>query len=143
MKEQNVILVTLGYVITNLLGGIDIALQTLLLFMSIDYITGLVVAGVFKKSRKNKSGALDSSIGFKGIIKKCMMLLMVLIAHHLYLVIGWEFIRYGVIIAFLTNEVISITENACLMGVPIPPTLRNAIGILQKKGDENENNTKK
>jgi len=137
MREWYVTLGTVGSIVANLLGGWDLALQTLVIFMLADYTTGLIVAGVFKKSRKSESGALDSNTGFKGIIKKCMMLLMVLIGHHLDLIIGWDFIRYGVIIAFLANEVISITENAGLMGVPMPPAIKNAIDILKKKGEDN------
>jgi len=133
---------TVGAVIASVLGGWDLALQTMVTFMTIDYITGLVVAGVFKKSKKSASGALDSHTGFKGIIKKCMMLLMVLMGYQLDNIIGWDFVRYGVIIAFLLNESISIIENAGLMGVPIPQVLKQAIGILKKKGDEDDAKTK-
>ena len=126
-----------GAVIVSALGGWDYALQALVIFMIIDYVSGIILAGVFKKSRKSNSGALDSHTGFKGIVKKCMMLLMVLIGYQLDIVIGWDFIRYGVIIAFILNELISVIENAGLMGVPIPAVLKQAIGILKKKGDEN------
>lgn len=118
------------------LGGWDAALQTLVSFMIIDYVTGLIVAGIFKKSKKSESGALDSRSGFKGIIKKCMMLLMVIMGYQLDGIIGWDFIRYAVIIAFLVNELISVVENAGLMGVPVPDVLKQAIGILKKKGDK-------
>ena len=142
MREGLVILCsTVGAFIASQLGGWDLALRTMIVFMAIDYVTGLIVAGVFQKSKKSNNGTLNSHIGFKGIIKKCMMLLMVLMAYQLDNIIGWDFIRYGVIIAFVTNELISILENACLMGVPIPNVLQQAIGLLKKKGGEDDDET--
>ena len=128
----------LGGVVASLFGGWDLALQTLVTFMVLDYATGLVIAGVFKKSRKSLSGALESNTGFKGIIKKCMVLLMVLIGYRLDNMLGVDFVRYAVIIAFVSNELLSIIENAGLMGVPIPAVLQKAIGILNERsgGDE-------
>jgi len=126
-----------GAVVASALGGWDLALQTLFCFMIIDYATGLILAGIFKKSKKN-SGALNSHIGFKGLVKKCVMLLMVIIGYMLDHMIGWDFIRYAVIIAFIANELISIIENASLMGIPIPHVLMQAIEILRKKGDEKD-----
>ena len=129
----------IGSTISSALGGWDVMLRTLIIFMVVDYVTGLVVAGVFKKSKKSKSGALNSSTCFKGIIKKCMMLLMVLVGYHLDYVIGWDFVRHAVIIALIINELISITENAGLMGVRLPNVLKQAIEISKKKGgDEDE-----
>ena len=128
-----------GSVAASALGGWDVMLRTLLIFMAIDYVTGLVLAGVFKKSKKSKSGALNSGTCFKGIFKKCMMLLMVLVGYHLDYVIGWDFVRNAVIIALIVNELISIIENAGLMGVPVPHVLKQAIGILRKKGGEDGN----
>ena len=129
-----------GGAVASALGGCDYFLQALLVLMAVDYISGLVVAGIFKKSKKTKSGALNSHTGFKGIIKKCMMLFMVLIAYRLDYVIGWDFIRYGLIIGFIANELISIIENAGLMGIPMPGVLQKAIDVLSKKGEE-ENKT--
>ena len=125
----------IGGVAMRFLGGWDYALRALVILMIVDYITGLIVAIFFKKSRKSKSGALESIAGFKGLIKKTVMLVMVLIAVQLDAIIGWEFMRHAVIIALISNELISIVENAGLMGVPIPETLRQAIGILRKKED--------
>ena len=136
-----VIFVTIGAAggaIASALGGCDYFLQALLVLMAVDYVSGLIVAGIFKKSKKTKSGALNSHTGFKGIIKKCMMLLMVLIAYRLDYVIGWDFIRYGLIIGFIANELISIIENAGLMGIPMPGVLQKAIDVLNKKGEEED-----
>ena len=125
----------IGAFIASLFGGWDNALATLIVFMAIDYISGLVVAGVFKKSNKSETGALESRAGFKGLCRKCMTLLFVLVAYRLDIMIGTDYIRNAVIIAFCANEAISITENAGLMGVPIPEVITKAVDVLQKKGD--------
>ena len=124
--------------ISWLLGGWDTAVVTLLIFMAIDYISGLAVAGVFHASRKTDSGALESRAGWKGLCKKAMTLLFVLVAHRLDMVIGTTYIRDAVVIAFVANELISIVENAGLMGVPIPAAIENAIDILQRKVDKDD-----
>ena len=126
----------LGSFLAYLLGGWDEALITLIIFMTIDYITGLMVAGVFKKSRKTETGGLESNAGFKGLCRKCMILLFVLIGVKLDLVLGIDYIRNTVIIAFMTNELISIVENAGLMGLPIPKVIIDAIDVLKKKEGE-------
>lgn len=128
----------LGGVVASLFGGWDAALTTLLIFMLVDYVSGLVVAGVFHKSTKSESGALESKAGWKGLCRKGMVLLIVLVANRLDLVIGSDYIRDAVCIAFVANETISIIENAGLMGVPIPEVITNAIELLKKKGDSNE-----
>jgi len=128
-----------GSIIANLLGGWDMALQTLLLFMAVDYITGLIVAGVFKQSKKSETGALDSRAGWKGLFKKGVTLSIVLVAAQLDKVTGTEIIRDAVVIAYIVNEAISILENAGLMGVPIPEIVSKAIEMLKKKeGADND-----
>lgn len=138
---KDVICAGLGAVggwISWLLGGWDSAVVTLLIFMAIDYISGLAVAGVFHASRKTDSGALESRAGWKGLCKKAMTLLFVLIAHRLDMVIGTTYIRDAVVIAFVANELISIVENAGLMGVPLPAAIERSIDLLQKKVDDND-----
>ena len=117
-------------------GGWDTGLATLVAFMAIDYASGLVVAGVFHKSRKTENGALESRAGWKGLCRKGMTLLFVLIAYRLDLVIGSTYIRDSVIIGFVANELISIVENAGLMGVPLPVVITKAIEVLTKKAEE-------
>jgi len=135
MREQITIMVAaIGAYIATVLGGWDTGLQTLVVFMGIDHISGLIVAGVFKKSKKSDNGALSSKCSFRGLAKKGMQLMIVLIAHRLDIMLGIDFVRTAVIIAFISNELISITENAGLMGVPIPDKLHKAIDILNQKG---------
>ena len=124
-----------GGIISTLLGGWDTGLQTLIIFMAIDYITGLIVAGVFHKSRKTDTGALESRAGWKGLCRKGVSLLIVLIGYRLDILIGTPYIRDAVIIAFTLNELISIVENAGLMGIPMPAIITKAIDVLTKKAD--------
>ena len=123
----------IGGAIAAAFGGWNSALTTLVIFMAIDYLTGLIVAGVFKASTKTDGGALESRAGFKGLCRKGMALLVVLVACRLDLVIQSNFIRDACVIAFITNETISIIENAGLMGVPIPPVIVKAIEVLKQK----------
>lgn len=125
-----------GSLVASLWGGWDTALVTLLIFMGIDYASGLVVAGVFKNSPKTETGALESAAGWKGLARKVMTLMLVLVAHLLDEVVGSTYIRDAVCIAFVANEAISIVENAGLMGVPVPTVITKAIDILQKKSAE-------
>ncbi len=130
-----------GSILAALLGGWDMALQTLIIFMAVDYSTGLVVAGVFHRSGKSTTGSLESLAGWKGLCRKGGTLLLVLVAAQLDRVMGSEFCRDAVVIGFLANEAISIIENVGLMGVPFPPVLRKAIEVLKNQtGEEDEKN---
>ncbi|WP_313339818.1 phage holin family protein [Lacrimispora sp.] len=133
---KNILCTTAGVVggfIASLFGGWDTGIATLVLFMGIDFFSGLAVAGIFKNSTKTETGALESRAGFKGLCRKCMTLLFVLIAFRLDLAIGTNYIRDAVIIGFMANELISIVENAGLMGLPLPGVLTKAIDVLKKK----------
>lgn len=116
-------------------GGWGSALTTLIIFMSIDYITGLMLAGIFKKSQKTESGALESRVGWKGLCRKGVTLLIVLVAVRLDMAVGTSFIKDATIIGFICNETISIVENAGLMGVPIPKPIIKAIDVLKSKSE--------
>ena len=127
-----------GAAIASAFGGWDTSLQTLVIVMIADYLSGLIVAGVFKKSKKTDTGALESRAGWKGLCRKGMTLLYVLIATRLDILAGTTYIRDAVCIGYIVSEVISITENAGLMGVPVPVPIAKAIDILKKKLDEEE-----
>ena len=126
---------TIGGIISSWFGGWDSALTTLVIFMAIDYITGLMVAGIFKKSRKTENGALESHTGWKGLCRKGVTLLIVLVACRLDIEAGTTFMRDAAVIAFVANEAISIIENAGLMGVPIPSTITKGIDVLKSKAE--------
>ena len=131
-------------VITSLLvsalGGWDSAIITLTIFIVADFITGLMVASFFKKSPKSKNGALSSAIGFKGICKKVMIYLFVVVGYRIDLMLGTDYIRNAVIIGFIVNELISLTENAGLMGVPLPSIILKSIDLLKNKGGNEDEN---
>lgn len=124
-----------GSFVASLFGGFDAGLCTLLIFMAVDYISGLIVAGVFHASPKSNSGTLESKAGYKGLCRKSMALLFVLIAYRLDLALGVNYIRDAVIIGFMANELISIVENAGLMGVPLPEVVNKAIDVLLTRNE--------
>ena len=121
---------TASALVSAAVGGWDHAIITLLTFMVIDYITGWVVAVVFKKSHKTDSGGYSSAIGLKGLCKKCMVLLLVVVANMLDVQLGANYVRDGVCIAFIVNEVMSIIENAGLMGIPVPAVITKVLDVL-------------
>lgn len=125
----------LGSLIAGLFGGWDASMISLLIFMGVDYITGLIVA-VMGKSPKTQNGSLKSEIGWHGLVKKCVVLLLILVAARLDVTLATSYIRDAVCIAFMVNELISIIENAGILGVPIPDAVKNAIEILKIKGED-------
>lgn len=141
MQNKNIISTLagiLGAAFTTLFGGWSSGLITLMIFMAADYFTGLIVAAVFKNSKKSKSGALESRAGWKGLCRKGTTLLFVLIAYRLDLLIGTNYIRDAVIISFCINEVLSIAENAALMGVKMPNVIEKSLDILRDRSDPKE-----
>ena len=130
-----------GGVIARALGGWDNAVVTLIIFMVIDYAMGLIVAAVFKNSEKSENGGLSSRVCWIGLARKVMTLLFVIIANRLDVLIGTDYIRTGVIISFCASDLISICENAGLMGVPLPSVITKAIDILKnKEGNDHDDN---
>jgi len=125
-----------GSTIASFFGGWDKSLATLIIFMAVDYITGLVLAGVFHNSNKTSSGALESRAGWKGLFRKGGTLLIVLVSARLDLLLNTNYVRDMVCIAFIANEAISIIENAGLIGVPIPFVLKESIDILKNKEND-------
>ena len=136
--EKTTILTAVGAFGAALVGEWDGAIITLLLFMAADWITGLTVAGVFKKSPKSETGALESRVGLKGLCRKGAMLLIVIIAYRLDLMAGLHgVLRTGAIIALACNEALSILENVSLMGVKYPALIDKVIRqLLGKENDE-------
>lgn len=130
------IMLSIGSALSYFIGGVDTMFIILCVFLLVDYITGLIVAIVFKNSTKTESGKLNSAVSFKGLCKKFFVVVLVGVAHLLDVALGTNFIRGGVVVAFISNETISIVENAGLMGIPIPKPLRKAIDILQEREEQ-------
>ena len=123
-------------------GDWTMAMTILCICMALDYVTGLVVAGVFHASKKSSGGGLDSNVGWKGLARKVATLFIILVAHFVDILLGTQYIRDAVVIAFTVNEIISILENCALMGVPIPAVLIKGIDILHKQAGEDNDSEK-
>ena len=121
-----------GGFIATLLGGWDSALATLVVFMGIDFVTGVVTA-VKGTSQHSSSGSLSSKAGWIGLAKKFCILLMVVVGVRIDILVGTNYIRDTVCISFCLNELLSIVENTTLMGIPYPPVIKKAIDVLQTK----------
>ena len=113
-------------------GGWDTALIALLICMGVDYVSGSLVALVFHKSPKTKTGAYNSAYGIKGLCKKGLTLLFVLVAVQIDKILAIDYVRDAVCIGFCTNEIISIVENLGLAGIPMPAIVTKALEQLQK-----------
>lgn len=111
-----------------LVGGFDTMMITLLLFMVIDYLSG-VMCGISNKK-------LSSEIGFKGIFKKVMIILLVGVSNLLGLALGVEGLRYIIISFYLANEGISIVENASILGLPVPQKVKDVLEQLKNTSNE-------
>lgn len=122
-----------GSALSYFFGGVDTLFIVLCVFLGLDYISGVVVALVFKNSTKTENGKLNSVVSFKGILKKLFTVCLVGVSNLLDVALGTDFIRGGVVVAFIANETISLIENAGLMGIPIPKVLHDALEILNER----------
>ena len=123
----------LGAGISWAFGGWDAAMAALLICISVDYISGSIVALVFHRSTKSETGAYNSYYGLKGLCKKGLMLMFVLVAVQIDRLLGSDYVRDAVCIGFCSNEILSITENLGLAGVPMPQAVTKALEQLQEK----------
>ena len=123
----------MGAALSWTFGGWDAALTALMICISVDYISGSLVALVFHKSNKSETGSYNSAYGLKGLCKKCLMLLFVIVAVQADRLMGGDFVRDAVCIGFATNEILSIVENLGLAGVPMPQAVVKALEQLQEK----------
>jgi toxin secretion/phage lysis holin len=129
-----------GSFLARTLGGWDTALQTLIILMAIDFVTGLLIAGVWQKSSKSQTGALESKAGFKGLIRKGLILLVVLIGVQLDAILGLQaFCRTAIILFFCGNEGLSIVENLGIMGLPLPDFIKSKFEQLRDMGKPDSN----
>jgi toxin secretion/phage lysis holin len=130
------LLAVVGGVVGYLFGGWGGLLPILLVLMVIDQVSGLLASFV--------EGKLSSKVGFKGISKKVMVLLIIIVCHFIDLlcakqgIFNGPIIRDGAIMFYLWNEVLSFIENAGRMGVPLPAQLTNAVEVLKGKAERNE-----
>ena len=130
MKELQFIFSAIGGVVGWYLGGVDGFMYALITFVVIDYITGLMVAVLEHK--------LSSEVGFRGIFKKVLIFTMVGIGNiiDVHLFGNGSAIRTAVIFFYVSNEGISIVENAAKIGLPVPKKLLDVLEQIKSKGDE-------
>ncbi len=131
-KHFNGIVAILATFFTYLFGSWDLALQVLIVFMILNYGTGVLYAYLI--------GQLSSEVGFKGLVKKCMILVVLIIGVMLDRIVGngtWVF-RTLVAYFYIANEGISLLENVGNIGIPIPNKIRNALEQLNKDDEESE-----
>lgn len=124
-------LAAVGTFIAKVLGGWDHAMVLLVALMAADYVTGVLVALVWKRSPKTASAA-----GFRGLLKKGVILVVVWVAVLLDRALGVDYIRLAVILFFAGNEGLSFMENLGLMGVPFPTFVQRMFEALREQGDE-------
>lgn len=128
----------IGSIFAQWLGGWDMFLKTLILFMVVDYITGIAVAFVFRKSDKTENGGASSRECYKGIVKKMCILALVGVSVSVDSLTGSNYIRSATIFFFLGNEGLSILENIGLMGMKYPAFIKKALEVIKETGDKDE-----
>lgn len=132
---ENVLKVISGFVgaiASFLWGGWSLLIQVLLVLIIIDYVMAILVAGYL--------GELNSRVGFRGIFKKVMMLLLVAVGHlvDVILIGDKHFVRDAVTFFYIANELISILETVSKTNLPIPGILKKAVKTLSEKSKNNE-----
>ncbi|WP_052475812.1 phage holin family protein [Cohnella kolymensis] len=118
--------ILLGSTMTFAFGQWTETLTLLSVLIAIDYITGVTAA------IRDGSG-LDSKVGFWGLFKKGLILLVVLLAHRVDVLLGTEMVMGGAVYFYIVNELLSVIENFGRIGVPLPPSLRKVIQILRDR----------
>lgn len=140
--SKNYFCVFLGFIgasISKVFGGWNSSLTTLVIFMVIDYITALIQA-IEGKSLKTENGKLSSSVGFKGIFKKVMILLMVLVGYRIDITFNLTYVKQIITLSYICNEFISIVENLTYMGMDKLPIFDKIAKLIKGEIENNESN---
>ena len=146
IKLKNIVSVTVGTIgslLINLIGKPTDELMILLMLMIIDLITGTLVSAVWHKSSKTKSGKLSSRVMFKGIVKKILTLVIVVMAYQLDILLGINVVRYIVIITLIIEEILSIIETITLTGLKVPAIITKALDVLERSVKDEISNSSK
>ncbi|MDM5198457.1 phage holin family protein [Fictibacillus enclensis] len=114
-------------------GPMSPLIIALVILAILDYLTGIIASAY--------EGKLSSSVGFKGILKKIAIFCIVAVAHSLDTLLGGHYIRDATIFFYLSNELLSIIENAGRTNIPLPPAIRKAFLVLKQKEEEKEKKT--
>lgn len=138
-KIYNFYLITTGCIggfISYLVGGYTMALESLIIFMILDYVLAVANSLIFKTSPKTEDGKLSSRVSIIGIYKKCLMLIIVMVAHRIDLTFSINYVKDSVCTALIVNEIISILETYKSSGLKSPKILDTVISQIQ--GNKNE-----
>lgn len=127
----------IGSLLINLIGKPTDDLIILIVLMIIDLIVGFLISAIWQKSSKTDSGKLSSTVMFKGITKKFFTLVIVVIAFQLDKLLVMNVIRHIVIISFIVEEILSITENIAITGINIPSIIKKALDVLESEVNKN------
>lgn len=119
--------------ITTLYGGFTMGVQVLLIFAICDWVTGVFTSIVLGKSDKTINGLYSSKVGFEGICRKVLMFIFVMLAHQVDLLVGTDYLKDAICIAFILNECYSMLENAKLWGLSIPTTIIEVLENFKNK----------
>lgn len=136
IKLKNIVSIvtgTIGSLLINLIGKPTDDILTLIILMVIDLVVGFLISAIWQKSSKTDSGKLSSHVMFKGIVKKFLTLVIVVIAYQLDILLAMNVIRHIVIIAFIIEEILSIIENIAITGIKIPTIISKALDVLEKE----------
>lgn len=128
--RMKIAIAVVGGWLSYFVGGADRLLTTLILFVVLDYVTGVMCAVAERK--------LSSVVGFTGICRKVLVFLLVGVANILdtHVIGTGNAVRSAVVCFYLSNEGISILENAARLGLPIPEKLRAILRQLEEEGEE-------
>lgn len=137
------IISTLGTMLINIIGKPTDELMILLMLMIIDLIAGTLVSAVWHKSSKTKSGKLSSRVMFKGIVKKVLTLVIVVIAYQLDILLNINMIRYIAIIMLIIEEILSIIETITITGLKVPAIITKTLDILERSVKDDFPNSSK
>lgn len=146
IKLKNIVSITIGTIgslLINLIGKPTDDLIILIVLMIIDLIVGFLISAIWQKSSKTDSGKLSSTVMFKGITKKFFTLVIVVIAFQLDKLLVMNVIRHIVIISYIVEEILSITENIAITGIKIPRIVTKALDVLEKEVNNGFSNSGK
>ncbi len=123
----------------GIFGEWTMLLTVLVIAMSLDYLSGVIVAAA-GRSLKSEGGGLDSKAGFVGLAKKGFIVIMVLLATLLDRALGTDAMVFqtATVCYYIANEGISVVENAGLMGLPVPGVIKRALEQMREKHDFDE-----
>lgn len=133
-------LAAFGGAIAGAMGGWDATMKVLVVMMAADYMTGLMLA-FMGKSQKTEYGGMSSKVGFIGLMKKGMMLMVVLVATMLDTAMGMAVCRDAACWFYIANEGISLLENMDLAGVPFPEKIKELLGHKMEEANKPEDTT--